>query len=95
MCVCVKIILHILCLAAPSDYTDITRTLTFRPGNIREVVSIPITEDIVSENTENFFASLTLETQNVNVELSPQETEITITDNDGNHHYVATSSRIN
>ena len=70
--------------SAPVDYTSITRTLTFRPtGSKRQTVTIQITNDEIDENLENFFANLELVPTDLDVNLSPEQTEIEIIDNDG------------
>ena len=45
-------------------------------------MSIPITNDDILESVERFLGQLTLVTTGVMVQLSPQETEILIIDND-------------
>ena len=45
-------------------------------------MSIPITDDDILESMERFLGQLTLVTAGVMVQLSPQETEILIIDND-------------
>ena len=47
------------------------------------MVTIPITDDTTVEDVEAFLGRLSLVTTGVSVQLSPQETEIVITDDDG------------
>ena len=68
--------------AAPIDFNAVSSSLTFSPSNRREEVSIPITDDDIVESVERFLGQLTLVTTGVMVQLSPQETEILIIDND-------------
>ena len=69
---------------APTDYTSTSQLLTFSATNTREDVTIPITDDNIDEAVEQFLGRLTLETSGVSVQLSPQETEVQIIDDDGN-----------
>jgi len=68
----------------PTDYTSTTQLLTFSATNTREDVTIPITDDNIDEAIEQFLGSLTLVTSGVSVQLSPQQTEVRIIDDDGN-----------
>ena len=45
-------------------------------------IAIAISEDNFAENTESFFGSLSLLPTNLNVEVTPNWTQILITDND-------------
>jgi hypothetical protein len=67
---------------APSDYTEVTRTLNFAPATTRIEVTIPIVDDDIVESVENFFAMLALETVGANVIVDPARTQINIVDND-------------
>ena len=69
-------------LTAPSDYTEVTRTLNFAPATTRIEVTIPIVDDDIVESVENFFAMLALETVGANVIVDPARTQINIVDND-------------
>lgn len=49
---------------------------------------ISITDDVINENTEEFFARLVIETaQSGRIELKPEQATIQITDNDGRSLY--------
>ena len=74
---------YIVLYTAPRDYTSTERTLTFGPGNTRQPVTVPINNDDIVEDLENFFASLTLMTDNVSVIVTPDEATVTIFDRDG------------
>ena len=69
---------------APTDYTSTSQQLTFSATNTREDVAIPITDDNIDEAIEQFLGRLTLVTSGVSVQLSPQQTEVRIIDDDGN-----------
>ena len=74
------------CSIAPTDYIATTQVLAFGPGVTQFTVAIPVTEeDDIVESVEQFFARLVLTDSNtdIDVELSPAETAIQITDNDG------------
>ena len=74
------------CCIAPTDYIATTQVLTFGPEVTQFTVAIPITEeDDIVESVEQFFARLVLTDSDtdIDVELSPAETAIQITDNDG------------
>ena len=45
-------------IAEPLDYTSVSQTLTFAPGTVSQVVTVPIINDNVNENRERFTASL-------------------------------------
>jgi hypothetical protein len=64
-----------------SDYTPVSDTLTFSPGDIFQTFSVPITDDSMDEPVEAI--SLTL-TNPVNASLgSPSTSTLSIVDNDG------------
>ena len=67
----------------PIDYTTIIQELSYDQSNTQREVRIPITDDDIVESMERFLGQLTLVTTGVMVQLSPQETEILIIDNDG------------
>jgi len=68
---------------APTDYTSTSQLLTFSDTNTRDGVTIPIIDDNINEAIEQFLGHLTLVTSGVNVQLSPQQTEVQIIDDDG------------
>ena len=72
-------------LLVPIDYTTIIQELSFNQSNTQREVRIPITDDDIVENVERFLGQLTLVTTGVMVQLSPQETEILINDNDSKY----------
>jgi len=43
---------------AGSDYTAVSGTLTFAPGDTTRTITVPVTRDVVSELTENFTLQL-------------------------------------
>ena len=66
---------------APSDYIATSVDLTFTPGVNSLTVSVPIIDDGILEDTEQFFGDLN--TSDPDVDLRPQRTTIIIVD-DGN-----------
>ena len=65
------------------DYTGITTNLLFNQAVTRQCVNVPITNDDILENTENFFASLTTTVPNVVLNPARAEVEISEDPNDG------------
>ena len=65
---------------ASSDYTSVTRGLTFNSGTTTQTVMVPIVGDNVVESTESFTVSLT--SADSAVTLSPSTTTVTILDDD-------------
>ena len=63
------------------DYEAVTTTLTFNVSITTKVVTIPILDDMIIENSESFRVILT--TFDTAVTLRLQTTSITIGDNDG------------
>ena len=64
-----------------SDYTSVSRMVTFSAGQSSASVSVPITNDNVIEATEMFSASLTAVSENV--EIGADTADVTIIDDDG------------
>ncbi|WP_293776083.1 Calx-beta domain-containing protein [uncultured Oxalicibacterium sp.] len=64
---------------AGSDYTAISGTLTFAPGEITKTITVPITDDTLSEGSETFNVNLTGAT---NATISDNQGVGTIVDND-------------
>ena len=70
-------------LTDPYDYRGILEQLTFSPTDSQYDVYIPITGDTQYEiNPEKFVARLALETPNVRIQLSPDNANVWITDDD-------------
>jgi hypothetical protein len=42
----------------PGDYTAVTNTITFQPGETTKTVEVPIIDDATAEGIETFFAKL-------------------------------------
>lgn len=63
-----------------TDYTHITGTLTFAPGEITKTISVPIINDANPESIENFF--LNLSAPSANAKISDNFAFATIIDND-------------
>ena len=58
--------------------------LIFGPGrSTRQPIIIDITEDVIDEELEDFFANLVLRTPAANVIVDPDRAVIEIIDNDG------------
>ena len=68
---------------APADYTSMSQQLTFSATNTQVEVTIPISDDNIDENLEHFLGRLTLLASDVTVQLSPQEVQVQIIDNNG------------
>ena len=67
--------------AAGDDYTTTTGTLTFGPGVISQPISVPINNDALDENDEDFTVSLSSPSMGTTIG-SPGSATVTITDND-------------
>ena len=66
---------------AGSDYTAVSQTVSFSPGETQKTVSIPITDDSLVEGDET--VSLTLSSPSTGAQLgSPSTAALTIVDND-------------
>ncbi|HIK55710.1 MAG TPA: DUF4347 domain-containing protein [Synechococcales cyanobacterium M55_K2018_004] len=62
------------------DYTPVFGTLTFAPGQVAQLITVPILDDAIIESTENFFVTLSNST---GAALGSRfESTITILDND-------------
>ena len=69
---------------APLDYTASYETISFTSGQgVGSTVDITtsIIDDNITEAVESFFVNLTLLLTNLNVSVTPNQTEIFITDN--------------
>ena len=79
------LLLCFLFYSAPSDYTGVlNQALTFSSPSPSMNVPVPIiNDDFDEEDTETFFASLVLDTNNPRVLISPSLAEVIIMDNDG------------
>ena len=74
-------IITVLPTAAPDDYSALQNLLTFTPGvNVSCTTVVPIIDDAVLENSENF--SVMLSTTDLDVSLEPSSASVTIVDND-------------
>ena len=63
-----------------NDYTGITGTVTFLPGQTVRQVSVLITGDMLAEPTENFFVNLT---NPINATIGDTQGQVAILDDDG------------
>ena len=72
---------------APEDFSSVSTPLTFNSDVTNIQVQILIVDDSESESVENFLANLTMITDDVNVEIIPDQATIFITDNDGKNYY--------
>ena len=69
---------------APGDYASQDIQITFGPDSRAVSVPVPIVDDqLDEENIERFTASLTQDTVNPRVTVSPDQAEVQIIDNDG------------
>jgi chitinase len=66
--------------AAGSDYTAVSGTLTFNPGQTQKVINVPIIGDTADEPDETFLVQLTTA---ANVDLADRQAVGTIVDDDG------------
>ena len=67
--------------AGVSDYTSVSRMVTFSAGQSNASVSVPITNDNVIEDSEMFSGSLSAVTENV--DIVAHTANVTIMDDDG------------
>lgn len=76
-----------ICVVGGNDYEALSeRLLTFGPASTRFDVTVNISNDNIFEVTEYFSASLTLSSQPVErIAVDPDNTDITIFDDDGNN----------
>ena len=64
-----------------SDYTSVSRMVTFSAGQSNASVSVPISNDNVIEDSEMFSGSLSPVTENV--DIGADTANVTIMDDDG------------
>ena len=78
----IKFTLCTPCLISPAglDYDAVTTTLTFNVSMPTQVVTIPIRDDMIVENTESF--TVALATNDTAVTLRLQTATVSIRDND-------------
>lgn len=69
--------------AAGEDFSSTTETLEFSSSATQLSVEIPIVDNLVREDIEQFFARLSLITTGTDTQLNPNEATIQIIDNDG------------
>jgi len=69
------------CVAGPSDYTGVSRQLSFQPGGTELCTAINIINDVILEDSETFSVQLTATDQAVI--LNPSSATVSIIDNDG------------
>ena len=68
----------------PMDYERLSTILMFDSCTERSCASVNIVDDLILENIESFFASLTRSTGlDIRITLDPVNAEIEITDDDG------------
>ena len=61
-----------------------TDTLQFAPGSQLEAITIPITDDTITERSEEFIVMLvSLDEEAASINMAMSEVTVTITDNDG------------
>ena len=66
---------------APGDYTSVSPTaLTFGPNQLSQDVNVTVADDVIQEDEERFFGSLS--TTDRAVVLQPGRGDVNITDND-------------
>ena len=71
-------------ITAGLDYNKTVKYLIFNSSVQYIVVRVPIVQDLFSEQTEQFHASLSLvESNGINVALSPEQVTVNITDDEG------------
>ena len=71
-------------ITARLDYNKTVQDLIFSRSVRHIVVRVPIVQDAFSEETEQFRASLSLvESNGINVTLSPEQATVNITDDEG------------
>ncbi|BCM94044.1 hypothetical protein IAD21_05940 [Abditibacteriota bacterium] len=86
----------------PNDYTFTSGTLTFNANQTTQTIQVPIIDDTIAENTENFRvrifnpAFVTPPTDNIFITLSPNATTtVTILDDDPSVNFDATTYSVN
>ncbi|NQV69649.1 MAG: DUF4347 domain-containing protein [Pseudohongiella sp.] len=69
---------------AGSDYTAVSGTLTFAAGETSKTISVPITDDKLAEDTENFKVVLSdaSDSKSATVKLNQTSAQVSITDNE-------------
>ena len=65
------------------DYDGVSRVLTFSPGREEISVQVPIINDNVHENVQEFYATLTTTDSGVNIVETHSRATAVINDNDG------------
>ena len=79
---CIQCHFSITCIyTAGSDFTSSPTVVTFLPGETSAQVQVPITDDSILEDTENF--SATLSTTDSNIVFGDDTAFVTILDNNG------------
>jgi hypothetical protein len=79
--------------AAGSDYATSAGTITFAAGQTIRTFSVPITDDLLAEATENFYVNLTLNTGSVgSALLGRSQGVVSIRDVDANQDGLTTVS---
>ena len=75
--------------AAPEDFVSVSTLLTFSEVVTRGVVPVAIVDDNNSESMEKFIANVTLVDTDLEIETTPGQTTVSITDNDGERNRIS------
>ena len=76
--------MHLFLSTAGADYSALTQTVTFPPGQISTTVTVSTLDDDIAEVTETFEAFLSSPMPSSSVTISGQDTaSVMILDNDG------------
>jgi len=70
-------------IVGSADYANTTADLTFGPSSRNQCVLIPVINDVVPENLEQFRVKLAISTPLPGVVLTPDIATIVINDDDG------------
>ena len=65
-----------------TDYTGVSQSVTFQPGEVEKFISVKIVDDDVSENSESFTVTLTTDDNTINIPIRTSSAGVTIEDQD-------------
>lgn len=75
-------------VSAADDYKVTDEMLTFSSKRISHVISVTIVDDKVVEEAEQLLSMLQSESSEVNIELTPSVSMVTIVDDDSKQKYI-------
>ena len=77
-----KLFIAFLPLLDGADYTGVSQSVTFQPGEVEKFISVKIVDDDMPEGVETFSVTLTTDDTNVNIPIKTSSAEVTIVDHD-------------